>query len=247
MAHYGEKVYKCTICNDTFSSKKSMEAHIKSHSENTPPQQPPTPPASSTSESSCSSSDKENYKDIAPTTTLIAEAPPLNSDIRYILYARDCLSPAYNPAMAVNTSGVELLAAAATVTERADDIYNRPEFVFNLMKNNQDVVAALTQPANFPPTVQYTPLNACDGLRRRVEAVLKVEGNHSEEEATVTPPSSNPVSPVPSLSPPISPVPDPELSLPPRKRSKMILKSMEATFEPSPVRHSSVIQYARAS
>lgn len=250
VAHYGEKVYKCTICNETFNSKKSMEAHIKSHSENTPPQQPPTPPASSTSESSCSSSDKENYKELTSPTTLVPETAPLSyeSDIRYILYARDCLSPVYNSTVSVNTSGVDLLAAAATATERGDDIYNRPDVVFNLMKNNQDVVAALRHPAYFPPTVQYTPLNAGDGLRRRVEAVLEVEGNHSEEEHIVTPPSSNPVSPVPCISPPISPVPDPELSLPPRKRSKMILKSMEATtFETSPVRHSSVIQYARAS
>lgn len=227
-----------------------MEAHIKSHSENTPPQQPPTPPASSTSESSCSSSDKENYKEITSPTTLVQETPlSYDSDIRYILYARDCLSPGYNPTVTVNTTGVELLAAAATVTERAEDIYNRPEVVFNLMKNSQEVAVALRHPAYFPPTVQYTSLNAGDGLRRRVEAVLEVERNHSEEEpAIVTPPNSNPVSPVPSLSPPISPVPNPELSLPPRKRSKMILKSMEATaFEPSPVRHSSVIQYARAS
>lgn len=249
VAHYGEKVYKCTICNDTFNSKKSMEAHIKSHSESSPPQQPPTPPVSSTSESSCSSSDKENYKELTSPTTLVQETTPLSydSDIRYILYARDCLSPGYNSAVSGNTSGVELLAAAATVTERADDIYSRSDVVFNLMKNNHDVVAALRHPTYFPSAVQYTPLNAYDGLRKRVEAVLEVEGNHSEEEAIATPPSSNSVSPAPSLSPPISPVPDPELSLPPRKRSKMILKSMEASFEPSPVRLSSVIQYAKAS
>lgn len=231
-----------------------MEAHIKSHSENTPPQQPPTPPASSTSESSCSSSDKENYKDLSLSVPLVPEPPALSSDVRYIFYARDCLSPTYNhPSVNMNSSGVELLAAAATVTERAEDIYNRPEFLFSLMKSNQDVVTALTNPANFAPTVQYTPLNAGDGARRQVEAVLEVEGNNSEEDPILTPPSSSPVSPVPSLSPPVSPpispvpVPDPELSLPPRKRSKMILKSMEATYESLPVRHSSVIQYARAS
>ena len=33
VAHYGEKIYKCTICNETFNSKKIMEAHIKSHSD----------------------------------------------------------------------------------------------------------------------------------------------------------------------------------------------------------------------
>lgn len=33
MAHYGEKVYKCTLCNGTFNSKKALETHIKTHSE----------------------------------------------------------------------------------------------------------------------------------------------------------------------------------------------------------------------
>lgn len=29
--HYGSKCYKCTICDETFKSKKEMEAHIKGH------------------------------------------------------------------------------------------------------------------------------------------------------------------------------------------------------------------------
>lgn len=256
VAHYGEKVYKCTICNETFNSKKSMEAHIKSHSESAPPQ-PPTPPASATSESSCSSSsDKENFKRESPMPVMIQESTPVSydSDIRYILYARDCLSPAYPSSVGVNHSGVDLLAAAATVTER-DDRY-RQDMVINLMKTNHEVVAALRHPAYFTsPTVQYTPLTAGDGLRRRVEAVLEAEGSPSEEDMTVdsladrltTPPSSNPVSPSSSLSPPVSPKPDPELSLPPRKRSKRILESMETALDVSPVRYSSVIQYAKAS
>ncbi|CAH1274998.1 unnamed protein product [Diabrotica balteata] len=245
VAHYGEKVYKCTICNDTFNSKKSMEAHIKSHSESIP-QQPPTPPASSTSESSCSSgSDLENPKVSSP-LPLIQE-PTVNYD--YIVYAtRDRGSPTGYPTnYAVPTTGVELLAAAATVTEREEVYRNTQDMVFNLMKTNP---AALRHPAYFStPTVQYAPLTAGDGIRRRVEAVLAAEENHSEEDVIITPPSSNPVSPASSLSPPVSPVPepDPELSLPPRKRSKMILKSMESSIDLSPVRYSSVIQYARAS
>lgn len=31
MQHYGSKCYKCTICDETFKSKKEMEAHIKGH------------------------------------------------------------------------------------------------------------------------------------------------------------------------------------------------------------------------
>ncbi|CAH2008220.1 unnamed protein product [Acanthoscelides obtectus] len=210
-----------------------------------------------------------------------------DSDIRYILYTStssrtgvtvDRLSPLSAPpahhihhahlaspthssvyTTATPTTGVDLLAAAASATERDDDLYRRSmaqDVVFNLMKGAggpQEVVAALHRhPGYFtvsPPSPQmhYTPLTAGDGLRKRVEAVLKVESGHSEEEPMITPPSSNPVSPAPSASPPVSPVPDPELSLPPRKRSRMILKSMEATIDLSPVRYSSVIQYAKAS
>jgi hypothetical protein len=40
VAHYGEKVYKCTLCNGTFTSKKSLETHIKTHSEGSVPNEP---------------------------------------------------------------------------------------------------------------------------------------------------------------------------------------------------------------
>jgi uncharacterized Zn-finger protein len=33
VAHYGEKFYKCTLCDETFNSKKLMEIHIKFHSQ----------------------------------------------------------------------------------------------------------------------------------------------------------------------------------------------------------------------
>ncbi|XP_044267671.1 Krueppel homolog 1-like isoform X2 [Tribolium madens] len=233
VAHYGEKVYKCTICNDTFNSKKSMEAHIKSHSENAPTAS--TPPASSTSsESSCSSStsDKEN-KDSLPTQ----EPLSYDSDIRYLIYPRDPLSPGYMVPQSYSGTGVELLAAAATATERED-------VVFNIITKNP-VMTAIRQQPYFPtPTVQYTPLNAGDAIRKKVEAVLGVGEIPSEEENILTPPSSNPVSPASS---PVSSSPDRELSLPPRKRSRMILKSLEETIDLSPVRYSSVIQYAGAS
>ncbi|KAJ8920915.1 hypothetical protein NQ315_015708 [Exocentrus adspersus] len=194
------------------------------------------------------SSDKENFKD-SP-MPMVKEPIPASydSDIHYYLYTRERLSPTCPTNYStVPTTGVELLAAAASVTED-DKFRSAPNVVFNLIKNPQEVVAALTHPAYFTsPTVQYTALNAADDIRRRVEAALAVEENHSEEEPIITPPSSNPVSPAPSVSPPVSPAPDPELSLPPRKRSKMILKSMEASIDLSPVRYNSVIHYARAS
>ncbi|KAF5297696.1 hypothetical protein FQA39_LY12027 [Lamprigera yunnana] len=252
VAHYGEKVYKCTICNDTFTSKKSMEAHIKSHSDNS---SSASPTSLMPSESSCSSSsDKENKDSPIDIVTNISEpVVSYDSDIRYYLYSKERgrLSPSsfsyIQHSSNYPSSGVELLAAAATATERAQNEHLRSsDVVLNLIsKNSPDVVATLRHPAYFSsPTLHYDPpLTAGDNIRRQVEACLAVEEIASEDEPSITPPSSNPVSPAPSLSP------DPELSLPPRKRSRMILKSMETIFteDSSPVRYSSVIQYARAS
>nr|CCC55948.1 kruppel homologue 1 [Blattella germanica] len=86
------------------------------------------------------------------------------------------------------------------------------------------------------------------GRRRRP---LESEEHEMEQDPLLTPPSSNPVSPVPSSSPDpidLATVSREALILPPRKRSKMILKSME-TAEPEvvSVRSRSVIHYARAS
>ncbi|KAK4879566.1 hypothetical protein RN001_007712 [Aquatica leii] len=225
-----------------------MEAHIKSHSENG---SSASPTSLIPSESSCSSSsDKENKDSPVDIVTNISEpAVSYDSDIRYYLYSKDRgrLSPPtfsyIQHSSGYPSSGVELLAAAATATERAQ---SAPDVVLNLIsKNSPDVVATLRHPAYFSaPTLHYdTPLTAGDNIRRQVEACLAVEEIASEDEPSLTPPSSNPVSPAPSLSP------DPELSLPPRKRSRMILKSMETIFteDSSPVRYSSVIQYARAS
>lgn len=242
VAHYGEKVYKCTICNDTFNSKKCMEAHIKNHSENAPSSTSSSVASSESSCSSTSSSDKEN-KD----SPVQLEEHPMSyeSDIHYYLYTKDRLSPpslSYVPPSYVQaSSGVELLAAAASERSLKEDAARRsPDVVFNLItKGPQNLV--MRHPAYFTTqTGHYDPaLNSADDIRKCVEAALAVEDIASKTEPMLTPPSSNPVSPAPSVSP------DPELSLPPRKRSKMILKSMELVKEP--VRYNSVIQYARAS
>lgn len=226
VAHYGEKVYKCTICNDTFNSKKSMEAHIKSHSDNAPPISPPSSGAPSESSCSSSSSDKEN-KD-----TLAFDPPGIYCIIR------DRVTPLPYLRQPSPQSGVELLAAAAaTVTDRVyDDHLRSPiEGVVNLIARPN--IVNLRHPAYFP--YESHPLNSGDALRQ-VEAALG-DLPSEDEQPMLTPPSSNPVSPAPSVSP------DPELSLPPRKRSKMIAKSMESVKDLSPIRYNSVIQYARAS
>ncbi|XP_022919249.1 Krueppel homolog 1 isoform X2 [Onthophagus taurus] len=222
VAHYGEKVYKCTICNDTFNSKKCMEAHIKSHSENAAPISPPS--SIQSNESSCSSSSDKENKDSPPHQTFPQEPISYDSDIRYYLYTRDRIPTPYFPNHP--SSGVDLLAAAATVTERVHEEY--------LRRSPPEVIRPY-----FPPPIQYDPqLNHADDIRKRVEAALAVAEIEEESMLALTPPSSNPVSPAPSVSP------DPELSLPPRKRSRMILKSMESEKETPPVRYSSVIHYA---
>ena len=251
VAHYGEKVYKCTICNETFNSKKCMESHIKSHSENPPAISPPL--SATNSESSCSSSsssDKENKDTPLNLVPHLQDHQTLgyNPEIPcYYIYkdTRDQLNSPVGYLHHTNTStGVDLLAAAATMTERVyeERLRGAPDVVLNLISRApQDVVATLRHPAYFTaPSAQYdAPLTTGDDIRKRVEAALAEMP--SEEMPILTPPSSNPVSPAPSVSP------DPELSLPPRKRSKMILKSMESVKDLLPVRYSSVIQYARAS
>lgn len=94
--------------------------------------------------------------------------------------------------------------------------------------------------------------------RRRVEAALEaVEVEHQREyggikvDPLLTPPSSNPESPASSPDPLDLAIPSREtLILPPRKRSKMILQSMESERSgliAAVQRQSSVIQFARAS
>lgn len=238
VAHYGEKVYKCTICNDTFNSKKCMEAHIKSHSEN------------STSSGSSTASEKEFSE---PQHNFDVDNR-VNETLRYYS-SNDYFQPTHQYA----ASGVELLAAAASVTE---DSLNTPADVINLITTSRRASSpiAIRHPAYFSQTpvsqvshhIYNPPIDHANDIRRCVEAALAVA---SEDDNLLTPPSSNPVSPAPSSSPDPIPIPIPielvatkqVISLPPRKRSKMILKSMESEAETAIVRYSSVIQYARAS
>lgn len=222
VAHYGEKVYKCTICNDTFNSKKCMEAHIKSHSENS------APSSASSASSDISCSPPQTFEE--------------NREIRFFTHNE------YLPPVQYGASGVELLAAAASVTE--ESLHHHTDVINLITTTNRRISASpiLRHPAYFTsaPIPQYDPsLDAGNDIRRRVEAALAVA---SENEPLLTPPSSNPVSPAPSSSPdPIDIATRHVHSLPPRKRSKMILKSMEIEAGPTVIRHSSVIHYAKAS
>ncbi|XP_050301422.1 zinc finger protein 79-like [Anthonomus grandis grandis] len=237
VAHYGEKVYKCTICHHTFNSKKTMETHIKSHSESVTavvqhPAQPPTPPSSNPSSES-GVSDKENSKSSIE-DSLMTQKTSLEADSVYYLYTHGGLSPNYLPSYH-SSSGVEILAAAATARESQSS----QDLLFSFMKSPRpQTYFPLT--AAVPPA---PPLTAGDDIRKRVEAALIMDSDpcYLERDRAMTPPSSNPVSPSASVTPPNSP--DPELSLPPRKRSRMIQRSIEDSNGFSPVRYS-VIQYA---
>lgn len=232
VAHYGEKVYKCTICNDTFNSKKCMEAHIKSHSEN------------SASSSASSTSDKEN-------TDTGSATPVQKYEDRYFT---DYLQPSN----VVHTqSGVDILAAAAVASGMNDSI-TTTEDVINLIASHNSrkfvpigpssptQTLTLRHPAYFTvPTVKYEAnIEHGNDIRRCVEAALAVASSDADA-LLITPPSSNPVSPAPSSSPePVEASPQRcAISLPPRKRSKMILLSM-ASENGVPIRFNSVIQYA---
>ncbi|KAJ9584925.1 hypothetical protein L9F63_020731 [Diploptera punctata] len=103
---------------------------------------------------------------------------------------------------------------------------------------------------NLPLTPAYSSSSSSSsssGSRRPRPEEPEEHEIPEDHDPLLTPPSSNPVSPVPSSSPDpidLATVSREALILPPRKRSKMILKSMETA---EPVRSRSVIHYARAS
>lgn len=267
-----------------------IKSHADNAPPITPPQS--TTPNSELSCSSISSinsqiSDKENNLKERSSSSILVQLSDVGKptsyehDIRYYFYNN---SNTYTHPSA----GVELLAAAASAHERVkdessiiqhNDVNNvsSTDGVLNLISrthNHLEMVNALRQHPVFfssatnslahqlqsispPPLLSNVSLTAGDDIRRRVEAALAIKAE--DDRLILTPPNSNPVSPAPSLSPQT----DPELSLPPRKRSKMILKSMEASpptfitspvimttptdLSLSPVRYNSVIHYARAS
>ncbi|XP_033227341.1 Krueppel homolog 1-like isoform X2 [Belonocnema kinseyi] len=272
--HFGSKVYKCTLCNETFTNKKNMEVHIKVHSDsssNSPRDSPIEPvieiaPASSTSSITGTSSDKENKTDETCHTTASSYMQP--RDFSYYLYQRDQYSQAAPSPIGVNPALLAAAAAAAAVEERSFQ-------TLPLAPQPQEPTQVFLYPELSPAYSPYSSYgagqnndlagNECSSLlnlpgndaRRRVEAALEaVEeqrqreyGVRVEKHPILTPPSSNPVSPAPSPDPLDLAIPVREtLILPPRKRCKMILESME--HERSGInaqRQNSVIQFARAS
>ena len=172
-----------------------------------------------------------------------------------------------------NHSGVNpaLLAAAAVAAAAEDRHFQQlqQQHAHTIDSSHVFLYPEVVSPAYSNYSLQSNDnTNECSSLlnlpgndaRRRVEAALEAveeerqreygairDNCHQERQQILTPPSSNPVSPSPSPDPLDLAIPPREtLILPPRKRCKMILESMESERTESQ-RHSSVIQFARSS
>lgn len=223
-------------------------------------------PANSVSDSSSvissgNSSDKENK-------TEDTQAYMHSRDLSYYLYPRDQYQ-------APSPTGVNpaLLAAAAAAAAEDRSLF-QPPIVPTNQPESQHMFLYPESTAYSSYGLQINDISASDcssllnlpgnDARRRVEAALEaVEEERQREyhggivgvnrsQQILTPPSSNPVSPAPSPDPLDLAVPvvaRQTLILPPRKRCKAILESMETERTELMVaqRHSSVIQFARAS
>ncbi|KAG7209388.1 hypothetical protein KM043_015485 [Ampulex compressa] len=205
------------------------------------------------------SSDKENHKTDEP----CPDPGPYHAgqrDFSYYLYPREQYS---QPVAPVTVSSA--LLAAAGVDDRT---FQTTSMVPTPVEPSHMFLYPDVSPAYTGFGLQSNDLvsSDCSSLlnlpgndaRRRVEAALEaVEeerqreyGVRAEREPILTPPSSNPVSPAPSPDPLDLAIPVREtLILPPRKRCKMILESMESERSGliASQRQNSVIQFARAS
>ncbi|XP_014472789.1 PREDICTED: Krueppel homolog 1-like [Dinoponera quadriceps] len=262
VSHYGEKVYKCTICNETFGSKKTMELHIKKHPDSSvaaataviteaPAAGSPIEPDISQGGGGAAlpTDDKENLKTEEP------ESYVVQRDFAYYLYPssreqQQQYAPGMSSAEPVLTEIDEKrFQASVRVSSPLEPphmfFFPEPTYTgFGLAAGSVGLDAAdCSSLLNLPG----------NDARRRVEAALEAVEEERQRECgsidpLLTPPSSNPSSPDPlDLA-----VPSREtLILPPRKRSKMILQSMESERSGGGLiavqRQSSVIQFARAS
>ncbi|CAK9834287.1 Krueppel homolog 1 [Anthophora retusa] len=250
VAHYGEKVYKCTLCHETFGSKKTMELHIKTHSDSSvtgSPRDSPIEPEIEISQANNMSinSDKENHKTEEQNDD-IATYNDTPRDFPYYMYSREQYS---QPLLVPSEDRV--FQATPVVCMEQPHLFLYPEVSptytsFGIQNNNfvGDCSSLLNLPGNDARRRVEAALEAVEEERQR-EYAIRVE-----REPILTPPSSNPVSPVPSPDPLDLAIPVREtLILPPRKRCKMILESMESERNGliASQRQNSVIQFAKAS
>ncbi|XP_050451743.1 zinc finger protein 92 homolog [Cataglyphis hispanica] len=219
--------------------------------------------------------DKENHmktEEAYPDSTTSPYA--VQRDLAYYLYSgnreqqysQPVTAPSVNPAETVLGSIEERFQASVVVSTPLEPathhhvfFYPEPAYTsFGLTPNGGDLdTADCSSLLNLPG----------NDARRRVEAALEaVEEERQRQEydgigigkinrdPLLTPPSSNPESPAssPDLALDLAIPPRETLILPPRKRSKMILQSMESEYRSNGLiaasqRQNSVIQFARAS
>ena len=255
-----------------------MELHIKTHSDSSvagSPRDSPIEPEIEISQTNSvgTASDKENHKTEEPsddgaaaaavaaaaaTTAITATTATYDDtprDFPYYMYSREQYSqPLLLP------SGEDKATFQTTCTAMAIEqphLFRYPEVSSS---SSSTYTGFGIQTNEFVSDCSSSLLNLPgNDARRRVEAALEaVEEERQREygigiqerEPILTPPSSNPVSPVPSPDPLDLAIPVREtLILPPRKRCKMILESMESERNGliASQRQNSVIQFAKAS
>ncbi|KAI5705200.1 hypothetical protein M8J75_012938 [Diaphorina citri] len=258
-AHYGEKVYKCTICNETFTSKKNMENHIKSHSE------PPSSKAEGDFSCGSTTSDKENKGEDPESSSPKPETPVLSPQPEEMEPLPSITSPNVDIVQHANRNLREIcqylypmmpstshharspaLLALATAAEAED---TRRQYYSPPLREDSPSDSHSSYGSPQSPLTSALPVT-----EPNVYLIPDSMASITRRNFTTPPPelSSGMSSPTNSASPVPDPDPDPMvltvgrevLILPPRKRCKMILKSMEELSEVAAVRYSSVIQYA---
>jgi len=312
VSHFGEKVYKCTICNETFGSKKTMELHIKKHPESPAsvtstvtdgsvsspvaigsPVEPevsqeaasggnlgPVAIPASPSLPSIAVDDKENLKTEEAYPDSTSNAYAVQRDFTYYLYSGNREQQQYPQPLVAPSSAVEpvlpdvdekrfqanVVVSAPLEPVAAHHVFFYPDPAygsFSLTASNgidldaTDCSSFLNLPGNDARRRVEAALEAVEEERQRQE--YSVEIVKVDRDPLLTPPCSNPESPVssPDLALDLAIPPRETLILPPRKRSKMILQSMESEYRSSgdggggliatSQRQNSVIQFARAS
>ncbi|XP_054015896.1 uncharacterized protein LOC128896557 [Hylaeus anthracinus] len=252
VAHYGEKVYKCTLCHETFGSKKTMELHIKTHSDSSvsgSPRDSPIEPEIKISQANgvSTANDKENQKTEEPSDDTATYNAP--REFPYYVYSRE----QYSQPLVVSSEG-RAFQTMPTVPVEQSHTFLYPEVSpmytsFGIQSNNfvGNCSSLLNLPGNDARRRVEAALEAVEEERQREYGIIHID---VDREPILTPPSSNPVSPVPSPDPLDLAIPVREtLILPPRKRCKMILESMESERSGliASQRQNSVIQFAKAS
>lgn len=214
------QVYKCTLCHMTFSSKKAMEAHIKTHSGSVPHSEAALQLHTSSMAAAAALNISSPFEQpAAPRAERVSIDPALLTAIDLREGAR-------------RRSGEDedSRSSSGTPPLRVDEDAVLIEPAVRLSPNPLSMLPSAGAVEYLPVSAPQQPSYLLLERRKRCPAPLP------------TPPSSNPDSPSPSSSPDLACGEDPAVA--PRKRSKMILQRYLQESTP-PLRSSSVIRFAQ--